>query len=222
MTKAREVIRDTLTFHLNRLSPGEVEDADLFNTCLRGLNNIADQWNGEKAFLFRQIITQSTAITGAYGTLGIDWATLVPGDEILGAMVQYTEGQDTHLDPLTMAQYLEIPLKNTASFPKFYAPDGADKVYFYPACTGQTVKLLTRQVVSDFADLDTDYVMPKGYKSALAACLAEVLAPTLNQSAVLTAREAAKAARSRIAAQAVDPAIMDGAAKGGNILTGWR
>jgi hypothetical protein len=222
MTKAREVIRDCLTFHLNRLSPGEVEDADLFNTCLRGLNHIADQWNGQKSFLFRKIITASTPITGTSGTLGTDWASLVPGDEIDGAMVQYSAGQDTHLDRLTMAQYLEIPIKTTAAFPRFFAHDGADKVYFYPACTGQVVKLLTKQVVSDFLDLDTDYSMPKGYKSALSACLAELLAPTLNPALLQVIKVSAKAARDRVGAQAIDPAIIDSGTNRGNILTGWR
>lgn len=220
MTTARSIISGALTFGLNRLSPGETLDADLAATCLDALNHIADEWNGSKSFLFREILTASTAITGSSAQLGVAWASLSSGDEIRGATVQYASGQEVVMQPLTMAQYQTITVKASASLPQYYAQDGAATVYIYPAATAHIITLLTKQVVSDFADLDTDYVMPKGYKSALAACLAEKLAPVLLGGITPAIAAAAKGARNRIGAQAIDPAIIGGSRVRSNIITG--
>jgi hypothetical protein len=208
MATAREIIRAALSFHLNRLSPGETEDADTFGTCLTALNFIADEWNGKKAFLHREILTAGT-VTAATGTLGTTWSTLSPGDQILGA--SYNDGsQDIPLRELTMAQYQDIPVKTTAEDPAWFAHDGLATVYFYPVPTSRSVTLRTKQIVSDFADLDTDYSMPKGYKSALAAELAEKVAPVMLGLVPASVAVAARQARSRILAQVVIPAILDG------------
>lgn len=208
MTTARQVISGALTFHLNRLSPGETLDADLAALCLEALNHIADEWNGVKSFLFREILTVSSAISGASGTLGTTWTGLASGDEILGATVRYSN-MDVPLHLLTMGQYADVALKTISDIPEVFAHDGATTVYFYPACTGQTVTLRTKQVVSDFADLDTDYVMPKGYKSALSAVLAEKLSPSMTGGVSPAVASAAASARARIVAQNANPAILN-------------
>lgn len=218
--KARDIIRDALTFHLNRLSPGETEDADTFGTCLNALNSIVDELNGGKSVLFREILS-SAAVTGS-GTLGTTWTGLSPGDEILGATVQYSAGQDVPLWPMTMEQYQAIPIKGTGGLPIYFAHDGLATIYFYPVPSGQSVTLRTRQVVSDFADLDTDYSAPKGYRSGLAALLAEKVAGVMVGGITPAIASAAATARARLAAQAVNPGIIAGNAPAGNILTGWR
>lgn len=222
MTKARDIIQDSLTFGLNRLSPGESADADVLATCLRALNNLADSLNGQKSFLFREILTTSGAITGAIATLGTDWAGLSPGDEILGATVSYGVGMDTPLNAVTMQEYQSIPIKATGSLPQVYAHDGLATVYLYPAATGQSVTLRTRQVVSDFADLDTDYSMPKGYRAALSALLNELLAPVLLGGITNEISSQARRARSQLANQGTKPGIINGQPSTGNILTGWH
>ena len=222
MTTARSIVTGALTFGLNRLSPGETLDPDTAAVCLDALNHIADELNGQKAFLFREVLTTSSAITGTSAALGVAWPTLAPGDQIEGATVQYTGGMDVPLDPLTMGQYAVISIKTTASLPRYFAHDGLATVYFYPAATGQTVTLRTRQVVSDFADLDTDYSMPKGYKAALSALLAEKMAPTMLGGVSPAVAQAAQKARNQLAQQSVNPAIVGGDKTRGNILTGFR
>lgn len=210
MTTARSIIAGALTHHLNRLSPGEALDADVASVALDALNFIADEWNGQKSFLFREVLTPSTAISAASGSLGTTWVGLASGDEILGATVAYSATLDVPLQPLTMQQYAEISIKSLTTYPAYYAHDGASTVYFYPVPTGQTVTLRTKQVVSDFADLDTDYTMPKGYKAALAAVLAEKLSPAMLGGISPAVAVAAKSARSRIAGQSINPAIIGG------------
>lgn len=219
MTTARAIISGALSFHLNRLSPGETLDADLAATCLTALNNIADAWNGGKSFLFREVLSASSSISAASAALGTAWAGLVAGDDIVSATVSQS-GTDTPLYRLTMLQYSYIPVKTTSGVPTAYAHDGSATVYLYPVPTGSVVTLLTRQVVSDFADLDTDYVMPKGFMSALAAVLAETLAPVLLGGVSKDVARAAAAARARIGAQSANPAILGGGYGRVSILNG--
>lgn len=222
MTKARVIIRNALTFGLNRLSPGEQEDADLFGRCLDALGSIVDEINGGKALLWREVLTASTPISGVSAQLGVDWLTLASGDEILGATVQYAVGQDTPMDEITMGQYQNILVKGTASLPQVWAHDGAATVYLWPAAAGQAVTLRTKQAAQTFADLDTDYSMPAGYQSAFEKFLAEAMAPTLNPQMLQIAIAKAAAARRRIGAQAISPAIIEGNRRDGNIWTGWN
>lgn len=219
MTTARSIIVGALTFGLNRLSPGETLNADDGAICLDALNHIADELNGSKSFLFREILTTSSPITGASAVLGVAWPTLAPGDEIAGA----TLGDEAdRMDALTMAQYAAITDKVSAGSPRYYAHDGLATVYLYPAASGQTVTLRTKAVVSDFADLDTEYSMPKGYKSALSALLAEKMAPTMVGGVSAPVAQAAQKARNQLAQQSVNPAIIGGPAGGGSILAGWN
>ena len=219
MTTARSIITGALTFGLNRLSPGETMDADVGAVCLDALNHIADELNGSKAFLFREVLTTSGPITGASAVLGVDWPSLAPGDEIAGA----TNGPSAdEMDAMTMAQYATITDKVSAGDPRYYAHDGLATVYLYPAASGQTITLRTKAVVADFADLDTDYSMPKGYKAALSALLAEKMAPTMNGGVSAPVAQAAQKARNQLAQQSVNPAILNGSNGGDNILTGWN
>jgi hypothetical protein len=220
VTTARVIIRNALTFGLNRLSPGEQEDADLFGRCLDALGSIVDEMNGGKGMLWREVLTASSAITGASAQLGVAWAGLASGDEILGATVS-SGGQDVPMDPLTMGQYADISDKTSSGQPRQYAHDGAATVYLYPAAAGHVVTLRTKQAAQTFADLTTDYVMPAGYQSALEAFVAEKMAPTLNTDMVPLTIRRATAARMRLASQTIYPAIL-GDRRSGNILTGWR
>lgn len=222
MTTARQIITTALTLHLNRLSPGETLNDDLAASCLLGLNDIVDEWSGQASFLWRDLLSSAT-VTGITATLGTTWADISPGQEIQGATYNSGSG-DFPLESLSMAQYHEqVRIKSlSGGLPRFYAHDGASTIYFYPQCTGQTITLRTHQSMSDFADLDTAYVMPQGYRAALSAVLAERMAPSVLGAIPPTVLKASQAARSRIGAQAAEPAIINGAAPAGNILTGWR
>ena len=219
MSTARSIIEGALGYRLNRLSPGETLDADTGATCLVALNELADAMNGGGSFLFREILTTSSAISAATGTIGSTWAGLSPGVEILGAT--YSDGtQDDELHRLTMAQYAAVADKTMAAEPSNYAHDGYATVYFYPVPTGQTVTLRTKQVVSDFADLDADYGMPRGYKAHLSALLAEHRAPSLLGKIPPAVSRAAAMARSALQAQVSNPAILRGTSQRPNILLG--
>ena len=214
MTTAREIIGGALTNGLNRLSPGETLDADLADTCLASLNLIIDECNGRSLLLFREIFTQSSAITTATGKIGITWAGINPGDNILGATVSYSPTLEVPLDQVTMGQYANISIKALSTYPSCYAYDGFDTVYIYPVPAGHKITLRTKENVAEFADLDTDYQMPSGYKSFFASVLAEKMALVLLGAIPASVARDAIAARRRIAGQNMEPEIIHGS--GGN------
>jgi len=223
MATARQIITTALSLHLNRLSPGEAIDPDLSTMCLDALNDIADEWSGSGTFLWKESLVASAALTGITGTLGTDWAAIEPGQELLGATYNAGSG-DFPIDPLTMQQYHEqVRIKSlSGGLPRYWAYDGASTVYFYPALTGVPITLRVKQSMSDFADLDTNYVMPNGFKSGLSAVLAERVALPVVGSVPPDVRRAASAARETLAAQVAEPAIIGAGTVSGNILTGWR
>lgn len=226
MATARSIVSNALTFRLNRLSAGETLDADTAALCLAALNEVIDQFNGLGSFLTREILTPGVC-NGTSGTLGTTWAGISYGDTILGATVSYAAGLDSPIGMLTMEQYQGIAQKATVSIPQFYAPDGGALVYLWPAAAGQTITLRTKQTFAKFADLDTDYVMPDGYPSALSALTAELLAPSMVGGVSSDVAKAAAGARTRLGAQSVEPAILNATSGGGryNPYTntyGWR
>ena len=218
MTTARTVISGALRFGLNRLSPGETLDADTADVCLEALNSIADELSGGKTMLWREVLTAGT-VTAVTGTLGTTWSTLAPGAQILGAT--YSDGtQDIMIEPLTLAQYHLIAQKTTAGQDiQYFAHDGQSLVYFYPVPTSRSVTLRTMAAVSAFADLDTDYVMPAGYRSGFEALLAERMAPTMVGDVPAAVARRARAARMAMLAFA-KPAIIEHCARRESILTG--
>lgn len=220
MTIARNIIRNALTFGLNRLSPGEQEDPDLFGRCLDALGSIVDEMNGGKGMLWREVLTTSSAITGTSAQLGTAWAGLASGAEILGATVS-SGGQDVPMWPLTLGQYADIGDKTSSGQPRHYAHDGASTVYLYPAAAAHVVTLRTKQAAQTFADLDTDYSMPAGYSSAFEALLSEKMSDTLTGGISQKVARDAGRARLRLAAQSVTPAVLGGG-RSGDILAGWN
>ncbi len=222
MTTGRTILQNALRFKLNRLSPGESADADTLDVGLDGLNEVVDEWNGQKSFLFRTIITSSVApISASTGTLGTTWTGIAAGDEILG-MTYLLNGVDYPMAPLTMGQYHEqVHDKAEVSEPEFWAYDGLSTVYFYPVPNGKTIKIRTKAAVSAFADVDTDYTMPAGFKSALTDCVAEKLAFVMLGGVPPNIVQAARAARNRIAAQVCDPAIIGQTPRRNSILDGF-
>lgn len=220
MTTARTVIQDALSFHLNRLSPGETLDADTASLALSALNSVVDAINGGKSLLWRET-TETATVTGT-GTLGTTWAGIAPGAQILGAT--YNEGDgDQPISLITMQQWAErITIKTTGGVPQVYAHDGAATVYFYPAPVAVPIALRFKQAASEFAALDTDYVLPAGWRSGLSAMLAETLATVLIGGVPGDVARKSAAARLRLTGQSMVPGVILGGSGSGNILNGWE
>jgi hypothetical protein len=221
MVTARTIITLALE-SMNRLSPGEVLDADLAAACLRRLNAIADDWSAGRDMTPQDVIA-SASVTGSSFTLAAGpFAAIGPGDEIMAA-----QADGFPMTSITMEQYNGIQLKEQGGRPEVWAFDGLATVYLYPAAAGNTLSLLTRAPFSSFVDLDTEYTLPSGYQGAFAASLAVAMAPALLGGVNASLLLAEKRARFNVANANVRPAMLSANpltphSAGGNILKGWN
>jgi hypothetical protein len=220
MTTARTIISLALEA-MNRLSPGEVLDADLAAVCMRRLNAIADDWSAGRDMTPQDVIA-SGAVTGTSLTLGAaPFAAIPAGEQVISA-----QADGFPMAPITMQQYNDIPVKTEGSRPEVYAWDGLATVYLYPAASGNTINLLTRAPFSSFADLDTEYTLPAGYQGAFAASLAVAMAPALLGGVPPGLQQAENRALFTVRNANVRPAIVSATPLSpracGNILNGWN
>ena len=170
--KSLDIIVDAYE-RLNRLSPGEVLDADTAAFGMRRLNLLVDEMTAQQQFLFQDVIVsapQTGAITLAQGP----WAAIQTGNDIVSIAAT-----GLPVAMITMQQYNQIYDQTQGGNPTVYAPDGLGNVYLWPVPNGQTLRLQYRVGAAMFADYTTDYSMPAGYKSALGAALAVRLAPSV-------------------------------------------
>lgn len=222
---ARQIITSALTVHLNRLSPGETLEADLAASCLVGLNEIVDEISGGGSMLWRETLENSVApLSGITATLGVDWVNVLPGDDLLGATYN-PGGYDFPISIITMQQYQDdISIKTTlGGFPQYLAYDGQSTVFMYPGATGQTITLRIKRSIEEFADLDTDYFMPQGWRGAMSAMLAERMASSILGGIPPNVVRAAAIAKRGLLARGLQPAIISagGNSTKGNIFNGW-
>lgn len=221
MVTARTIITLALE-SMNRLSPGEVLDADLAAACLRRLNAIADDWSAGRDMTPQDVIA-SGAAAGQSLTLGVGaFVAIAAGEEIISA-----QSDGYRMTKITMQQYNDIRLKNQGGRPEVWAHDGLATVYLYPAAAGNTISLLTRAPFATFVDLDTSYTLPSGYQGAFAASLAVAMAPALLGGVTPGLLTAEKRARFNVKNANVRPATISAnpltpRCAGGNILKGWN
>jgi len=221
MTSARTIISLALE-SMNRLSPGEVLDADLAAVCLRRLNAIADDWSAGRDMTPQDVIASGVA-AGASLTLGAGaFAAIAAGEEIISA-----QADGGPMTKITMQQYNNISLKTQGGRPDVWAHDGLATVYLFPAATGNTISLLTRAPFASFVDLDTSYTLPSGYQGAFAASLAVAMAPALLGGITPGLLAAEKRARFNVKNANVRPAMISAnpmapRRAGGNVLKGWN
>ncbi len=221
MTTARTIITLALE-SMNRLSPGEVLDADLAAACLRRLNAIADDWSAGRDMTPQDVIA-SGVVAGPSLQLAVGaFAAIAAGEEIISAQCDgYPMRQ------ITMQQYNDIRVKNQGGRPEVWAADGLATVYLYPAANGNTVNLLTRAPFASFVDLDTFYTLPSGYQGALSAALAVAMAPALLGAVPPGLLMAERKAVFNVGNANVRPAVISTnplvpSCAGGNVLKGWN
>lgn len=205
MTTARQIITSALTTGLNRLSAGETLDDDLAALCLSALNDVVDAINGSTGMLWKQ--TASTQTVSGPSALLSAWG-IEPGASIALVMAP-----DWPVSPTTFEAFQSITTPSTGT-PNVYAISG-DRMHFWPAPVSVAITITRKEPASEFADLDTDYAMPAGWRSGLAALLAEKVArPVVGVLPADVARDAAAARRKMLAAR-VEPAILNPGTGGG-------
>lgn len=174
MTTARQIINLALESN-GILGIGETLSADDADYYFRQLNLIVDKMSAGRSDLFKdQYVTG--VVSGDFLTTGTGSFTAVS----VGTEIQGMTADSFMMSPITFEQYRDIFDKTASGRPINYAYDGFNKIYLYPQATGNTITIQTRADITEFADLDTDYTFPSGYKSAFVACVAKVAAKAMN------------------------------------------
>lgn len=207
MTRAIEIISDAYE-RCNRLSPGETLSADDAAFGFRRLNLLVDELSAQPLKLFKDTLT--SAAQSGHITLGAGaWAAIRPGTDVVSAACD-----NLPLSSITVQQYNEQHRPFTTGTPSVYAHDGFAAVFLWPTPNGQTITLQTRGTVAQFADQETEYTLPDGWKNALGAALAVRIAPNiLGQlpGSLIAAETKAMAAVSRYEPATVDVCGYNGA-----------
>ena len=204
MTTARTIITLGLE-SMNRLSPGETIDADLAAMAMRQLNAVADSASANRDALFKQAFMSGTVSGTSFSIATGSFASVGFGDTIEGMTADRFP-----MRPITMQQYLDIYTKAATGRPNVYAFDGAITVYIYPAAVNSVITMQSRVDLSQFADLDTDYVMPNGYLRFFSAALAVALAPALLGTMPPALKTEARIAAANIEGSNIKPRIIGG------------
>lgn len=222
MTTARQLLTGALK-SIGVLDPVEAISPEDAADGLEVLNDIVDAWNNDRLYLFTtdEVVV---SFSGMSATIGPGQVINTPRPVGIESAFYRIGGIDY---PLTIAEkprYDAIPLKTTATgFPDLlYYDSGASvgTVFLYPvapAVTEYHITVLTQ--LTAFADLDTDYALPQGYRRTLRYSVAEEMAPLHGREPSATVLRLAQNGR-RAIRRAQDSAplmFLDSAIDGGNL-----
>lgn len=202
MTTARELISDALG-DVGVLDATETMTAEQAQHGLRTLNRIIDSWNARRlqVYAVKEVITSFSGPSAQVGAgLTVDTPTplrLLPGCYFVRSGLSY---------PLPLwdrEEYNRIILKSTSGeYPAgvYFDRQIPGTLYVWPVPSSPPeyhFQVLVK--LGEFADLDTDYTFPDGYKDALFYTLQERLPAAYNLPVNPAARAQAVASRDIIA-----------------------
>lgn len=209
--KARQLIQDILE-DIGRLGVGDYlsdEDAEKGLGCL---NDWLDSLSLERLTMYYLLRTQQTLSSGVSsytiglgGTFNIDRPTEIDDAAIVLDIAAATPTEKP-IDVFTDQQWTSIRQKTLQSplasgvFYDHNLVSGLARVYPWPIPNVGTTALVlyTKKPLSAFANLDTDYEYPRGYRLFLRTNAALILAPAFGKSLSAEAIENAKVSRRNI------------------------
>jgi hypothetical protein len=168
---------------------GEAVSADNGQFMLGELNRMVNAWCARNLMLYSRgfskytlIVNHSPHTIGPTGTAPDFTCAVGRPVEIVSASLVLTSSTPNLDIPLRIRDddwWASVTLKSlTSTLPTdlYYSPDfPKGSLYFWPVANSvNDVRLETRSLVSQFADLVTDYDLPFGYEDALVCSLAEI------------------------------------------------
>lgn len=157
--------------------PDEVQDALLYATAM------LESWSLD-GLLVHALEHESFALTGGrtytIGTTG-DFATVRPV-AIESLVLRDSGGLEVEIKQYSLNQWASIPIKDAVrNYPEgfYYEPDYPLGTIYFSSIpdTGDTLKLVSRKLISDLPALGTDLTYPPGYDRAIRLGLAIELSP---------------------------------------------
>jgi hypothetical protein len=188
-TTARDVLRAVYGFHLNVLAVHQALSADLAQRGLEALNMVVDEVCGyggpdtETSFTSMPLAGSEFAAADAWPGMRHDAA----GKVLFVHKMDGVDRQELRLMPYD--QFHRVQPDNDPMAVCF--PFNSGKALFSRPLTGEAVTVGVEQPFVGFADLQTGYKLPSGYKAALAVLTAHMvsestvggISASLNQAA---------------------------------------
>lgn len=190
-TTARAIINRSLRL-LKVIAANESGAAADLDTGLLALNDMLDSWGISRNNVFSTVIeTFPLVLNQATYTIGVagNFNTINPISMEESSFVRY-QSVDYALKKIDEDQYSQIPYKLNGGIPYcFWFNPGVttSTISFYPVPqSSQTLELHSIKPFTAFAGLDTNYVLPPGYKEALTFNLAVGIATEFETEAPKT------------------------------------
>ena len=183
MTTARELLTDALG-DIGVLDPNESMSAEMAAHGLRTLNRIVDSWNAKRLNVYT-VVDVVGSFSGAAATIGPSLTFNTPHPLRLEPGCYYVKSGMSYPLPIwSREDYNAVILKATAGdYPQgiYYDRQIPGNVYVWPVPSVSTTYHLQVLIqMSEFADLDTNYSFPAGYKDAFFYTLTERLPQAYN------------------------------------------
>lgn len=179
MTTARQLLTGALK-SIGVLDPVEAISPEDAVDGLEVLNDFVDACNNDRLYIFTTSEVVSS-FAGMTATIGPGMVIDTPRPIGIESAFYRIGGIDYPLSIVEKPRYDAIPLKTTPTgFPDLLYYDGGmptGTVFLYPVAQGLTEYHITvLQQLTAFADLDTDYALPQGYRRMLRYSIAEEMA----------------------------------------------
>ncbi len=228
MTTARELIDDALG-DIGVLDPMETMTAEQAQHGMRTLNRIIDRWNAQRLHVYsvRDVVATFSGASASVGPgLTVDTShplRFEPGSYYVKS------GMSFPLPIWSREDHAAVVLKAQAGeFPQgaYYDRQIPGTVLVWPVPSAPLEYHFQALVkLSEFADLDTDYSLPDGYKDALFYALCERLPRAYNLPVDPGAAAEAAKARAVIRKNNTIVPVLDAGPRGNgrlNVLTNQR
>lgn len=176
---ARDTIQGALKL-LGKFDPNETMEPEDAADGLIMLNDLVDQWSLQDLNLYGTDVVTAT-VTNGIATVGPSGVFNIVRPVTINHAFYRKSGIDYGMQPATDAQWDAIEIKSQAGdFPSvfWYSNDSPlATLYLWPVPVSLAVYLNVDIQITQFADLDTSYSLPQGYRMALKYALAPHLAP---------------------------------------------
>jgi hypothetical protein len=203
----QSVVSDAL-FEVNSLSPGEPLDPALGQFVLGRLNQIVDNWNGQREAAYAETFLEFDFVANqqsyGIGPTGPDFIVPVRPVSIEGANVLLNTNPVVR-NAINIRDYqfwMTLSVRQVSTtFPTdcYYETDWPNgTLNFYPIPTiAYGLELVTRSLLAPFLITGT-MNLPPGYQNAITLTLAEDIAPALGKTLAPTTSMKARQARQKI------------------------
>lgn len=184
---------------------------------LRKINDLIDQWAGERLMMFTVTRTtwsitasDATYTVGSGGNINIPWPTYIQHVQFIDTSMD--EPQEFPMNPLTDDAWAAVAMKGlTSEYPTCWYFDsayssGLGTLNLWPVPTSSTLTgvIYAATQVSEFSALTTPVALPPGYRRMIVKSLVCELAPAFGRSgAVQLTQEHAKDAKTSVQRQNV-------------------